>query len=50
MRLINQTKRTQDIYQVLPMTIKLVVVKKVCRALDMVFRIAKAKAIAPLIP
>ena len=33
-----------------PMTIRLVVVKNVCLAFDMVLRIAKAKAIAPRIP
>ncbi len=33
-----------------PMTIRLVVVRKVCRAFDIVLRMAKAKAIAPRIP
>lgn len=33
-----------------PITIKLVVVRKVCRDLDIVFRIAKAKAMAPRRP
>jgi hypothetical protein len=33
-----------------PITIRLVVVRKVCRALDIVLRIANAKAMAPRIP